>query len=62
MSLASSGLKNKSTKRPCHTTYDFYGTDCEDRYIGGTAFAAKKDIPHTCVDLPSVLSIEAKRV
>jgi hypothetical protein len=37
-------------------------TDREDGYKGGTAIAVKKGIPHTCVDLPPLLSVEATRV
>jgi hypothetical protein len=52
-------LKKKPSERPCHINYDFYGTDYKDGHIGGTAIAVKKDIPHTCDDLPPVLSVEA---
>jgi hypothetical protein len=43
--------------------YDFYWTDREDGHKGGNAVAVKKKgIPHTCVDLPPVLSVEATGV
>jgi hypothetical protein len=38
--------------------YDIYQTDHEDVHKGGTAIAVKKGIPHTCVDLPPLLSVE----
>jgi hypothetical protein len=39
--------------------YDFYWTDREDGHKGGTAIAVKKDIPHTCIAVPPLLSVEA---
>jgi hypothetical protein len=42
--------------------YDFYQTDRADGHKGGTAFAVKKGIPHTCVVLPPLLSVEATGV
>jgi hypothetical protein len=39
--------------------YDFYKTDCEDGRRGGTVTAVKKGIPHTCVNIPPLLSVEA---
>jgi hypothetical protein len=41
---------------------DFYRTDHEDGHKGGTAVAVKKGIPHTCVDFPHLLLVEATRV
>jgi hypothetical protein len=42
--------------------YDFHRTDREDGHKCGTALALKKGIPHTCVDLPPLLSVEATGV
>jgi hypothetical protein len=39
--------------------YDFYRTDREDGHKGGTAVVLKKSIPHACVELPLLLSVEA---
>jgi hypothetical protein len=38
---------------------DFYRTDHEDGHQGRTAIAVKENIPHTCADLPPLLSVEA---
>jgi hypothetical protein len=42
--------------------YDFYWTDHEDLHKVGTATAVKKGIPHTCVNLPPLVSVEATGV
>jgi hypothetical protein len=42
--------------------YDIYWMDHEDGYKGRTAVAVKNGIPHTCVDLPPLLSVEATGV
>jgi hypothetical protein len=42
--------------------YGFYRTDHEDGHKGETAVAVKKGIPHTCADLPPLLSVEATGV
>jgi hypothetical protein len=42
--------------------YDIYQTDSEDGHKGGTAIPVKKAIPHTCVNLPPLLSVEATGV
>jgi hypothetical protein len=39
--------------------HDIYRTDRGDRHNGGTVFAVKKTIPHTCIDLAPLLSVEA---
>jgi hypothetical protein len=39
--------------------YHMYRNDCQDGYNGGTDIGVKKGIPHTYVDLPHLLSIEA---
>jgi hypothetical protein len=39
--------------------YDIYRTDREDWNKGGNAIAVKTGIPHTCADLPPLLSAEA---
>jgi hypothetical protein len=41
---------------------DIHWTDCEDGHKGRTAVAVKKGIPHTCTDLPPLLSVEATEV
>jgi hypothetical protein len=46
--------------RFCIANYDIYRTDCEDGHKGGTTVAVKKGIPHTCVDLPPLLSVEIR--
>jgi hypothetical protein len=52
----------KPHTRFCIPNYDFYWTDHEDWHKGETAVAVKKSIPHTCVNLPSLLSVEATGV
>jgi hypothetical protein len=42
--------------------YDIYWTYREDGHKGGTVIAVKKGIPHTCIDLPALLSVEATGV
>jgi endonuclease/exonuclease/phosphatase (EEP) superfamily protein YafD len=42
--------------------YHIYRNDRLDGNRGGTAVAVKKKIPHTCVDLPPLLSLEATGV
>jgi hypothetical protein len=42
--------------------YDIYRTDREDGHKAGTANAVKKGIPHTCVNLPPPLSVEAREI
>jgi exonuclease III len=44
------------------SNYDTCQTDCEDGHRGRTAVAVKKGIPHTCVNLPPLLSVEATGV
>jgi hypothetical protein len=46
----------------CVPNCDIYRTDCEDRHKGGTVVAVKKGIPHTCVNLPPLLPVEATGV
>jgi hypothetical protein len=38
--------------------YDFYQTGHEDRHKDPTDVAVRKDILHTCVDLPPVLPVK----
>jgi hypothetical protein len=42
--------------------YDFYRTEREDGNKGATASSINNGIPHTCVDLPPLLSIETTGV
>jgi hypothetical protein len=42
--------------------YDIYWTDREDGHKGRTAVAVKKGIPHTYVNLPLILSVQATGV
>jgi hypothetical protein len=42
--------------------YDIYRTDHEDRHKGRTAVAVKRGIPHTCIDLFLLVSVEATGV
>jgi exonuclease III len=42
--------------------YDIYRIYCEDGHKGVTSVAVKKGIPHTHVDLPPLLSVEAAGV
>jgi hypothetical protein len=39
--------------------YHIYRSDCFPRRKGGSAVAARKNIPHTHVDLPPLVSAEA---
>jgi hypothetical protein len=48
--------------RFCIPNYDFYRTDHGDGHKGETAGAVKEGIPHTCIDLPPLLSVEATGV
>jgi hypothetical protein len=41
---------------------DNYPTHNEDGHKARTAVAVKRGIPHACVDLPLLLSVEAKGV
>jgi hypothetical protein len=52
----------KPRMRFCIPNYDPYQTGSEDRHRGGTLVAVKKGIPHTCVDLHPLLSLEATGV
>jgi hypothetical protein len=38
--------------------YDSYRTDRDDGHKGRAALTVKQTIPHTCVDLPPLLSVE----
>jgi hypothetical protein len=49
-------LFSETHLNPLHT--DIYRTDREDGHKGGTDVAVMKGIPHTCIDLPPVLSGE----
>jgi hypothetical protein len=42
--------------------YHFYWTNCFPRRKGGTAVAVRKGILHNHVDLPLLVSIEARGV
>jgi hypothetical protein len=42
--------------------YNFYRIDCHPGMKGGTAVAVRKGIPHSHVDLPPIISIEATGV
>jgi hypothetical protein len=44
--------------RFCIPNSDIYRTDPEDRQEGEIAASVEKGIPHTCVDLPPLLSVE----
>jgi hypothetical protein len=52
----------KPYMRFCIPSYDFYRTGHEDGRKGETAVAVKRGIPHTCVDLPPLLPVEAPGV
>jgi hypothetical protein len=40
---------------------DVHRIDREDGHKGGTSFAVKKNIPHTCVGLPPFPSVEKNK-
>jgi hypothetical protein len=42
--------------------YHIYRNDCHQGVKGGTAVAVKKGVPHSYVDLPPLISIEATGV
>jgi exonuclease III len=41
------------------SNYHFYRTDRHPGRKGGTAVAVRRGIPHNCVDLPNLVSVEA---
>jgi hypothetical protein len=49
----------KPNMRFCIPNYDICETDRQDGHRAEIAIAVKKGIPHTCVDLPLLLSVEA---
>jgi hypothetical protein len=49
----------KPHERICIPNYHIYRTDCFPGRKGGTAVAIKKEVPHTTVDLPRLISVEA---
>jgi hypothetical protein len=49
----------KPYERLYSPNHDIYRTDRGDRHNGGNSVAVMKDIPHTCVDLLLLLSVEA---
>jgi hypothetical protein len=48
--------------RFCNPNYDIYRTDREDGHKGGNTLAVKQVNPHTRVDIPPLISVEATRV
>jgi exonuclease III len=49
----------KTHERFFISKYHFYGTDRHTGRKGGTAVAVRRGIPHSYVDLPNLLSVEA---
>jgi hypothetical protein len=48
--------------RFCIPKCAIFQTEHEDRHEGGAAVTVKKGIPHTSIDLPPLLSVEAAGV
>jgi hypothetical protein len=44
------------------SNYQFYWTDRDPGRKGGTAVAVRRGVPHSYVDLPNIVSVEATRL